>query len=269
MKNINEIKDLILDAVFSVRDYILSADRIELGIEQKDGDDNYVTAYDIETQNRLMTALSKILPEASFLAEESGFDSAKTDPDGCYFVIDPIDGTTNFMHSISMSAVSVALIYKNETVFGCVLNPYLDECFYAVKGGGAHLRKNGKDTKLSVSERTLSDALVAFGTTPYDKSHAESTFGLVCDFFRICRDIRRCGSAALDLCYIAAGRFDVFFELTLSPWDFAAAALIISEADGVFCDMDGNPITEPKKTSVFASNRKASQEALEIIKSAK
>lgn len=266
MKNYDlyKIKDLILDAVFSAGEFVLSAHDIEGGIIQKEGDDNYVTAYDIETQRRLIERFSEILPEAEFLAEENGLDSLS--PDGKYFVIDPIDGTTNFMHSLSHSAISVALFDGKEAVFGCVLNPYLGECFHAVKGGGAYLRKNGVDVPISVSDRGIGDSLVSFGTTPYDKSHAESTFSLVCDFFRLCRDVRRCGSAALDLCYIAAGRYDVFFELTLSPWDFAAASLIIGEAGGVFTDLDGKPITENVKSSVLAANKACYEKALSMIK---
>lgn len=259
----NETKEKIINCVFAVREFILSANDIESGIKVKDGDDNYVTAYDIETQKRLIESLSKIVPDAEFLAEESGLDTSA--PQGLYFVIDPIDGTTNFMHSLSHSAVSVALCNGDETVFGCVMNPYLNECFCAVRGEGAFLRKNGIEFPISVSDRTINNALVSFGTTPYDKSHAQKTFSRVCEFFTLCRDIRRGGSAALDLCYVAAGRYDVFFELTLSPWDFAAASLIIKEAGGTFTDLNGKEIKKPCKTPVLASNGVCLEDALKIL----
>ncbi len=262
--NINMIKDKILDAVFAAGEYVLSAHDIEKNIEVKAGDDNFATAYDVETQRRLISALGEIVPEASFLAEEAGMDGST--PQGVFFVIDPIDGTTNFIHGLMHSAISVALCDGEVTLFGCVLNPYLGECFYASLGEGAYIRKNGTDKRLSVSERKLSDALVGFGTTPYEKKYAEATFDTVCKFFRICRDVRRGGSAALDVCYVAAGRYDAYFEFMLSPWDFAAGALILSEAGGILTDLNGDPIVGVKKTPVLATNVASHKEAVEVLK---
>lgn len=271
--------DTIIGTVIEAGRAILSANDIESDILVKAGDDNFATAWDIATQRRLISELSALIPDALFLAEEEADEAdalahvfTDTVPEtGRCFVIDPIDGTTNFMHGMCHSAVSVALVEDGVTVFGCVYNPWLDECFHATAGGGAFLRRgNGDgfiDTPISVSARSLPDSLVAFGTTPYDKTHAEATFGLVCDFFRICRDVRRCGSAALDVCYVAAGRYDAFFELTLSPWDFASGALILREAGGILTDMKGTPIMTAEKSSVLAANPACHAEALAIIAS--
>lgn len=236
------------------------------GILVKDGDDNFATEYDVMTQRRLIRELSEIVPDAHFLAEEDSGDSTESAvSEGFFFVIDPIDGTTNFMHDVKHSAVSVALLRDGVTVFGCVYNPYLDECFCAERGRGAFLRVNGETRRISVSERPLHDALAAFGTTPYEKRHAESTFSRVCKLFGRCRDVRREGSAALDMCYVAAGRYDVYFELALSPWDFAASALILTEAGGILTDLNGAAIDVPKKTSVLATTAAAHEEAASVL----
>lgn len=272
------IYDSIITTVINAGLAILSAHDVESDLLVKAGDDNFATAWDLATQHRLISELSALIPDALFLAEEEAdekdalthvFTDSVPDRGRC-FVIDPIDGTTNFMHGMSHSAVSVALIENGVTVFGCVYNPWLDECFHATLGGGAYIRKGSADGSrldepISVSSRPLADGLVAFGTTPYDKTHAEDTFTLACDFFRICRDVRRCGSAALDVCYVAAGRYDAFFELTLSPWDFASAALILREAGGILTDMNGSPIATAEKSSVLASNPVCHAEALALI----
>ncbi len=271
------VYDRIINTVIEAGLAILSANDIESDLLIKAGDDNFATAWDIATQHRLISELSALVPDALFLAEEEADEAdaashAFTDTvpeSGRCFVIDPIDGTTNFMHGMCHSAISVALIENGVTVFGCVYNPWLGECFHATLGGGAFIRRKCgsafADEPISVSSRHLADSLVAFGTTPYDKTHAEATFGLVCDFFRICRDVRRCGSAALDVCYVAAGRYDAFFELTLSPWDFASGALILREAGGILTDMKGSPIATAEKSSVLAANPACHTEALALI----
>ena len=263
---VSETANAIIDTVIAAGRDLTKIAFVTDGILVKDGDDNFATEYDVATQHRLIRELSAIVPTAHFLAEEdSGDDTSDAVSSGMFFVIDPIDGTTNFMHDVKHSAVSVALIEDGETVFGCVYNPYLDECFYAERGKGAFLRINGTDRAISVSSRALPDALAAFGTTPYEKKHAQSTFARVCRLFSRCRDVRREGSAALDMCYVAAGRYDVYFELALSPWDFAASALILTEAGGVLTDLDGNVIDVPKKTSVLATNIAAHDEAAAIL----
>ena len=251
--NISEHEaELIMSAVRDAGKMILSAHDIERDIKVKPGDDNFATVWDSDVQCALLARLTAILPEAAVLAEEDGLDKA---PDAeILYIVDPIDGTTNFIHGCRHSAVSVGVVSGGEPVFGCVYNPYLDEMFYARRGCGAYLCRGGSTEKLSVSRRPLYDALVCFGTTPYDKTKARQTFDLVCDIFTKCRDVRRGGSAALDICYVAAGRFDLFFKLSLSPWDFSAASLILREAGGIITDIDGGAIPYADKTSAVASN---------------
>ncbi len=262
---VSELAEAIIQTVLAAGKELTRVTFVQDGLLVKSGDQNFATEYDVKTQERLIRELSSLVPDAHFLAEEESEAAQSAVSAGKMFVIDPIDGTTNFMHDLKHSAVSVALLEDGKTVFGCVYNPYLDECFFAEAGRGAYLRIADKTEKISVSERPLSDSLVAFGTTPYEKQHAEATFARVIKLFRICRDVRREGSAALDMCYVAAGRYDVYFELGLSPWDFAAGALILAEADGILTDLDGGAIAEPKKTSVLAANRASHAEALETL----
>lgn len=266
LQGVSGTANAIIDTVIAAGRDLTDVTFVTDGILVKDGDDNFATEYDVATQHRLIRELSAIVPTAHFLAEEdSGDDTEGAVASGMFFVIDPIDGTTNFMHDVKHSAVSVALIEDGKTVFGCVYNPYLDECFYAERGKGAFLRVKGETRRISVSARALPDALAAFGTTPYEKQHAQSTFARVCRLFSHCRDVRREGSAALDMCYVAAGRYDVYFEFALSPWDFAASALILTEAGGVLTDLDGKNIDVPKKTSVLATNVAAHGAAAELL----
>lgn len=260
-------REAILLAVTDAGRELLSAHDIESHMKIKPGDANFATEWDVETQRRLCTELHRILPEAGFIAEEEGGDEADNAnaDDAVIFIVDPIDGTTNFIHGLSHSAVSVAVAVGGVPVFGCVYNPYLDEMFYASAKEGAFLRKKGVTTPISVSERTLRDALSAFGTTPYDRTKAAKTFRLAERLFLSCREIRREGSAALDICYVAAGRYDVYFELTLSPWDFAAAEIILTEAGGMLTRLDGGNIDAREKTSVLATNAAAREEAVRLL----
>lgn len=259
----DEKKTAILDAVTEAGRGITSAHDIESHMKVKPGDANFATEWDIETQRVLCGKLREIIPAARFIVEEG--DASDEVADGeIAFIVDPIDGTTNFIHGLSHSAVCVAAAVGGDPVFGAVYNPFLDELFYASRGEGAFLRKKGRTSRLSVSERALPDALAAFGTTPYDRSYADETFRLAKKLFLHCREVRREGSAALDICYVAAGRYDVYFEMKLSPWDFAAAEVILTEAGGTLTRLDGGSIDARFPTSVLATNR-ASRDAAEAL----
>lgn len=222
------------------------------GISMKDGDTaNLVTVYDKAVQDYLEGALLRLYPEAHFMAEEQENDPAVLLADRC-FVIDPIDGTANFVHGFCRSAISVAMLSHGEVVFGAIYDPYLDEMFYATLGGGAFL--NGRPIR--VSDRAMKDALTVFGTTPYEKEeYGACSFALAEALFRKTRDVRRSGSAALDLAAVAAGRCDIFFEMMLSPWDIAAGMLLVREAGGTVTDMHGAPLSLAGRVPVIAANR--------------
>ena len=197
-------------------------------IEQKEGHANFVTNIDKEVETFLQEKLLSLIPGSRMIGEEKENEPLTDDPT---WIIDPVDGTTNLIHDFRMSAVSVALCENKKPKIGMIYQPYTKELFYAEKGGGAFL--NGR--AIHVSSNNFSKALVAFGTSPYTEELFNRTLKIAGAFLHSCADLRRTGSAALDLAYLAAGRTDVFFELNLKPWDYAAGSIIVQEAGGVFC----------------------------------
>lgn len=215
----------------------------------KEGSANYVTVYDVQVQRLLETGIREIFPDCMFLAEEEGEDQNNLGA-GWTFVIDPIDGTTNFIRNYYRSAVSVGALYAGELVWGAVYQPYTDELFHAGIGQGAYL--NGRP--ISVGTKRMQEAIVAVGTSPYYRAElGERTMNIAKALLMQCDDLRRSGSAALDLCDVACGRVDAFFELRLSPWDFMAGCLIVQEAGGWICTLSGEDLpTDGRKSSVAA-----------------
>lgn len=200
-------------------DIMLNANRSGFRIDNKSGDANFVTEYDERVQAVLKEELAKAIPKAVFVGEEG--DEKSYSGEGLCFIVDPIDGTTNFIKDYHTSCISVGLVKDGKRYIGVVYNPYLDEMFTAQKGEGAFL--NGQ--KIHVSEEPLSHGIVLVGTAPYYRELNDKTFELITQYFKASLDIRRSGSAAIDLCSIAAGRAELYFELKISPWDFAAGAL--------------------------------------------
>ena len=217
-----------------------------------------VTQYDVMVEEYLRGALHEVIPEAAFVGEETHGAMPK---EGYFWLVDPIDGTTNFLRGFLTSCVSVALLKDSELIAGYVYNPYSDELFWAEKGEGAYV--NGR--QISVSDRDFSSALVVFGTSIYSPEKFGETMHIAEKCLNECVDLRRLGSAVLDICFVAAGRSDVFFECALSPWDYAAAAMILKEAGGEICDFYGKPLTFFERISVIAGNRKTVQRMREII----
>tara|TARA_R110002096_G_scaffold126532_3_gene273630 strand:- start:62374 stop:63162 length:789 start_codon:yes stop_codon:yes gene_type:complete len=189
-----------------------------------------VSFVDKGAEEMLVVGLKKILPEAGFIAEE-GTETTKGEK--LNWIIDPLDGTTNFLHNIPVFAISIALMEEDEIVAGVVYEIGQKECFYAWKNGGAFL--NDKPIKVSQKE-SLSDTLIATGFPYYDFERLEEFIGIIKSFIHKTRGLRRMGSAATDLAYVACGRFDGFFEYGLSPWDVAAGVILVKEAGGVVCD---------------------------------
>lgn len=222
-----------------------------LEVVAKEGHGNFVTDYDVRVQKTLFAKLAEVLPEAAFLGEED--EEEKTVGAGYTFIIDPIDGTSNFICGYGHSAISVALALDGEVILGVVYNPYRDQMFWAEKGEGAWL--DGR--RLTMVDRPLAKGLVACGTAPYYTELADRTFDLMKLIFLNSMDLRRVGSAALDICYTAANCNVLFFEWILSPWDYAAASLILTEAGGVFSQMDGNPVRIGDKCSILAGTKTA------------
>lgn len=244
----NQLLKQITDVVRDCGEIILHADRSKSCIDEKAGHANFVTAYDKRVQQALQEKLLGLLPEAAFVGEEEDIHAPIAA--GYAFIVDPIDGTTNFIKDYHMSAISVGLVKDGERYMGVVYNPYLNEMFTAVKGQGAYL--NGEPVR--VSSEPLSNGVVLFGTAPYYEELAGKSFEMAYDYFKRALDVRRSGSAALDLCSVAAGRAELFFELRLCPWDFAAGSLIVEEAGGKVTTVEGGQLTLHEPCSVLATN---------------
>ena len=226
-------------------------DEVRNNPESKEGSSNFVTAYDVKVQEFLKSRLGELYPDAHFFAEEDG-ESRRQLESGYTFIIDPIDGTTNFMCGYNTSAVSVALLLDGQPIFGGILDPYRDEFFSAVKGQGAFC--NGKPIR--VSNRPTARGIVGIGAAPYNKDTlAPSMISMTGELFLKFADFRRSGSAALDICHVACGRLDAFCEPRLSPWDFAAGLVILGEAGGLASNFAGDALELTAPSScVFGSS---------------
>lgn len=193
------------------------------------GKNSLVSFVDKEAERMLVDGLASILPGSVFYTEEDTI----TNKDGEWqWVVDPLDGTTNFLHNIPAYSVSVALRHNQESIIGIVYYISVNEMFHAIKGKGAFL--NGK--AIRVSEKLTNKALLATGFPYYDFTYIDEYIDVLKLLMRETRGLRRMGSAAIDLAYVASGRFDIFFEYGLNPWDVAAGALIVKEAGGTVTD---------------------------------
>ena len=234
----NKFNRVIPDLLRRAGEVMLRATSIEDGdnLMEKGSAANLVTVYDIKVQELVIAGLKEAFPRATFVAEEK--DNSKENTDGeCCFILDPIDGTANFTRGFRHSCISLAATRGGRVVYSAIYDPYQDEMFSAELGEG--MTVNGR--RVSVTPHDISHSLILFGTSPYKKSElGRATFAIAESLYSVCSDVRRCGSAALDLAYLAAGRADGFFELTLSPWDFAAGLLMIEESGGRITDLDGN-----------------------------
>jgi len=224
------------------------ADRSKAAIDAKGGHKNFVTSYDRALQEKIQKRLKELMSDALFVGEEG--DTDEYSDKGFAFIVDPIDGTTNFIKDYHMSCISIGLVKDGAGYLGAIYNPYLDEMYTAIAGEGAYL--NGE--RIHVSDKTLDEALVLFGTAPYYEDKSKRAFDMAYEYLHTCIDVRRSGSAALDLCAVAAGRCEIYFEPVLCPWDHAAGALLVKEAGGVVTTMEGTELSYADKCSIVASN---------------
>ena len=228
-------------------------------ISSKEGHANYVTNIDCMVQEYLEEALTRLVPGSLFIGEEQENQHLTETPT---WIVDPLDGTTNLIRDYRMSAVSVALCVDREPVTGVIWQPYMKELFYAEKEKGAFL--NGE--KITVADTPFSRALVAFGTAPYYEELEEKSFRIAAEFMHSCADIRRSGSAAVDLAYLACGRHDVFFEMRLKPWDYAAGSLIVQEAGGRMVMPLADGLNYDLSTAILAANPACIEKALDVFR---
>jgi len=207
--------------------------RVSSGQIEEKSLNSLVSYVDKEAETQLVEGLSQLVPSSVFLTEE---DTVKNEEGELRWIIDPLDGTTNFLFQLPIFAISLALEREGEIVLGIVYEINRQECFYAWKGGGAFLNGN----PIQVSNRpTLSESLLATGFPYYDYERTQAYLKVLEQLMQNSRGIRRFGSAAVDLAYVACGRFDGFFEYSLQPWDVAGGSLIVQEAGGTITDFSG------------------------------
>lgn len=222
---------------------------------------DFVTDKDVEVQQYIYERLHEVYPQIGFIGEEK-CDYANGTSD-LQWILDPIDGTTNYIYGYNLSAISLALKQQDDIIFGIVYNPFTNELFRAAKGQGAYLN----DKQINASRKSgIDEALIAVGTSPYDKNMAEKVFESIREIFKKSLDIRRTGSAAIDMAYVACGRQDAYFEYNLKPWDFAAGYILVEEAGGIVKKSDSGDITYDENNDVLACcNEKVMKDMLEIL----
>ena len=239
----------IISIVREAGELVLSARDIPARTREKTSAADLVTEYDVAVESFLRESLLALVPEAVFFGEE---ETSPAHPEkGWTFIVDPIDGTANFVRGLQHSAISVALTKDGTVEYGVVYNPYKNEMFSAKRGGGAFLN----DTPIHVSDKPLSDGIFAMGTALYRREYLLPTMRLTQQLFERSCDFRRMGAAALDLCAVACGQVEVYFEYSLCPWDYAAGSLLVEEAGGAVCTLEGEALPVVRRCGVWASNR--------------
>lgn len=247
-------------------------------VERKHAHD-YVSYVDKGSEKQIVSALRQLLPEAGFITEEGttkmeegrgkmGEESALSpQPSSLTWVVDPLDGTTNFIHQYAPYAVSIALLQGKEILIGVVYEVCHDECYCAWKGGGAYVELKGESLKLKVSNQKIQDALLCL-QLPYNSDAYKPVIKHLIDkLYGNVGSIRMCGSAAMALCYVASGRYDGYAEKYIGQWDFMAGALIVKEAGGMVTNYEGSE-DFTQGNNVVATNGVIQQDLLNVIKTA-
>ena len=219
------------------------------------GASDFLTEVDLAVQETICSQLFARWPEIQFMGEEK--DNSDIDFSKPYWVLDPVDGTTNLIHNFRASVISLALVVEREPVLGAIFNPFSDEMFTAARGGGAFC--NGKPIHVS-NAPGIADALIFTGTAPYRRQEAEENFRRIMRVYLAGHDVRRFGTTALELCYVACGRADGYFEFGVKPWDIAAGILILSEAGGEAVTVEGCKPPLDRACALVATNGHFTQE---------
>lgn len=228
-------------------------------VVERKGAVDLVTRADRASEAFLVDGIRRRFPAHGILAEEGG--GGEGAPDAPLWIVDPLDGTTNFAHGLPLWSVSIGVMHRGDIVAGVVHDPNRGECFRAVRGEGASL--DGRRLRVS-PEESLGDALLVTGF-PYDvRTSAVDNLDHFVGFMKRCRAVRRLGSAALDMAWVAAGRFDGFWELKLHPWDVAAGALLVREAGGVVTGFGGEP-WDPFGSETLAGNATLALRMQEVL----
>jgi myo-inositol-1(or 4)-monophosphatase len=255
--DLDHMKAVALAAAYSGGSYIRSRLDRTRRIDHK-GEIDLVTEADLGSERRIIDIIRASFPDHTILSEEHGLTEGRS---AYKWIVDPLDGTTNFAHGLAACCVSIALVKENRPIIGIVWGPFTDELFSAVRGAGAYL--NGRRMTVSGIDR-IGDSLIATGF-PYNvRTIMAPVMNRLTRCLEASQGIRRLGSAALDMCYVAAGRFEAFWEEQLHPWDTAAGHLIVTEAGGQVTDFDNRPF-EPEMKSILASNGRIHHRMLELL----
>jgi len=235
--------------------HVDAIDRVSISSK---GVNDYFTDVDVKAEQLIIKTIQKAYPDHGIIAEESGCQNPEAD---CVWIIDPLDGTSNFIHGYPYYAVSIALKIKNRMEHAVVLDPLRHECFSASRGRGAQLN----DRRIRVSKQSqLIDALVGTGLPSRNPELAKRYFPTFEALVGKCSGMRRSGSAALDMAYVASGRLDGYWKFGLQPWDIAAGSLLIKEAGGLISDIQGGE-NYLRQGDVVAGNPKIFKSLLQFI----
>ena len=259
MKNELNLNDLLPRVQATVREASrLMMDREHLLIKTKGSVTNLCTSADLAVQDFLYKELRTLLPGSGFLGEENDLLDTQHE---YVWIVDPIDGTANFARQLPECCISVALKGRDEILLGVVYNPYHDQLFDAVKGGGARL--NGQP--IHVSDRPFEQGMLLTALCLYHKQYAETCSAIILEAYKRCNDVRRFGSCAIELCYLACGLCELFFEYRIQPWDYAAAYLVLTEAGGVLTGRDGAALHFDGPTLLVGANNAENHRILSDI----
>jgi myo-inositol-1(or 4)-monophosphatase len=261
MHNYSEILERVKDLAEKAANFILKeADRFSIDDIASKGLNDFVSYVDLGSEKILVSGLNNILPEAGFIAEEGTVENTNKEYS---WIVDPLDGTTNFMHGLPAYSISIALAKGDEILLGVVYSITNNEMFYAARNMGAWL--NGKQIYVSKTSR-VKDMLVGTGFPFTSYKLLNPYLNTLKYFIENTHGVRRIGSAAIDLAYVACGRFDSFYEYNLNPWDVSAGILLIREAGGIVSDFSGK---QEKLTGkeIVASNNAVYNEFFELVQS--
>jgi len=256
---LNEFLKCGIDAALKSGEILLEGFGKSFKIYNKIGKNNLVTEYDLKSEQIIIEHIKEQYPDHLILAEESGGETKNYK--NYKWIIDPLDGTVNFAHNLPIFSISIALEYNNEIVVGVIYNPILKELFYATKGGGAFLN----DIPITVSNND--NYKNSFLVTGFPYNVDKNPYSCVDTFVKVVLEgipIRRLGSAALDLAYVACGRFDGFWEINLNPWDVAAGFLIVKESGGRVTTYNNKEYSIYDET-ILATNGKIHSQIVEIL----
>ena len=262
MENIDKYKAVMFEAAGEAGKILTEGFNTNFKISRKRDYNDLVTEIDKKSEAKIIEVIHKFFPEHNVLGEEGG----NLDLDSDYvWIVDPIDGTVNFAHSLPICCVSIALEIRKEVKLGIVYAPMINERFWAEKGKGAFLN----DKQISVTDiEYLKDGLLVTGFPYGAKDNSDHCIDHFVNFIRMGLPVRRLGSAALDICYLACGRFDGFWEVNLHPWDVAAAYLILMESGGKATNFKGGRYSIYDKQILASNGRTIHKEMIDVLEKA-